>query len=98
MTDVHSSNNQSSPSSAQFPKVEGNKKLVLDAMTAAFVKRDPAAFDKYWAEDYIQHNHFIPPYREGLRTYATQLPASLKYEHGMILGVSMALYTTTRSM
>jgi len=86
MTEASSSSTTSHSSAVQFPKVDGNKKLVQDAMTAAFVNRDVTAFDRYWAEDYIQHNHFIPPYRDGLRSYVTQLPPSLKYEHGMILG------------
>ena len=39
------------------PQVEKNKVFVLTAMTEAFIKRDRSAFDRFWAEDYIQHNN-----------------------------------------
>ena len=66
--------------------VQSNKALVLTAMKAVFVNRDLSAFDKYWAEDYIQHNHYIPPFREGLRELAANVPADFTYEPGMIIG------------
>jgi predicted SnoaL-like aldol condensation-catalyzing enzyme len=67
-------------------KVEKNKALVLAAMTEAFIKRDHSAFDRFWAEDYIQHNHYIPPFRAGLRSLVEQLPPEFTYEPGMIIG------------
>ena len=33
-----------------------NKELVKKAITEAFVNRDPSAVDKYWSDNYIQHN------------------------------------------
>jgi len=66
--------------------VEANKKLVLKAMTGVFVDQDRSVFEKYWAEDYIQHNHYIPPFRQGLRDLASKLPKEFTYEPGMILG------------
>jgi predicted SnoaL-like aldol condensation-catalyzing enzyme len=68
------------------PKVERNKELVLQAMTSVFIKRDLSAFEKYWAEDYIQHNCYIPPFRKGLRELAASLPSEVTYEPGMIIG------------
>ena len=66
--------------------VQSNKELVLTAMKAVFVNRDLSAFEKYWAEDYIQHNHYIPPFRNGLRELAANLPTDFTYEAGMIIG------------
>src|ERR1700678_2447904 len=66
--------------------VQSNKALVLTDMKAVFVDRDLSAFDKYWAEDYIQHNHYIPPFREGLRHLAANVPVDFTYEPGMIIG------------
>ncbi len=68
------------------PQVEQNKALVLTAMTEAFSKRDDSAFDRFWAEAYIQHNHYIPPFRAGLRSLVAQLPPEFMYEPGMIIG------------
>jgi predicted SnoaL-like aldol condensation-catalyzing enzyme len=66
--------------------IQLNKELVSTAMKAVFVNRDLTAFEKYWAEDYIQHNHYIPPFRKGLRDLAVNLPANFSYEPGMIIG------------
>jgi predicted SnoaL-like aldol condensation-catalyzing enzyme len=63
-----------------------NKAIVLAALTGAFAEHDLTVFDRYWAKDYIQHNTFIPPFREGLRNLAAQLPADSNYEPGMIVG------------
>jgi predicted SnoaL-like aldol condensation-catalyzing enzyme len=67
-------------------KVTRNKAIVLAALTGAFAKHDLSVFDRYWDENYIQHNTFIPPFREGLRSLAAQLPAGSNYEPGMIVG------------
>lgn len=64
---------------------EKNKSIVLAALTGAFVDHDLGALDKYWAEDYIQHNTFIPPFREGLRGLVAQLPPGSTYEPGIII-------------
>jgi predicted SnoaL-like aldol condensation-catalyzing enzyme len=66
--------------------VTKNKAIVLAALTGAFAGHDVSVFDRYFAEDYIQHNTFIPPFREGLRSLAAQLPAGSNYEPGMIVG------------
>jgi predicted SnoaL-like aldol condensation-catalyzing enzyme len=46
---------------------EKNKALVLEAFEAAFNRRDPAAYDRYWSPNYLQHSAHIPAGREGLR-------------------------------
>jgi predicted SnoaL-like aldol condensation-catalyzing enzyme len=70
-------------------KVEGvatNKAIVLAALTGAFRDHDLSVFNRYWAEDYIQHNTYIPPFREGLRNLAAQLPPGSSCKPGMIIG------------
>jgi predicted SnoaL-like aldol condensation-catalyzing enzyme len=66
-------------------KVTTNKAIVLAALTGAFARHDLSVFDRYWAEDYIQHNTFIPPFRDGLRNLVAQLPPESTYEPGMIV-------------
>ena len=66
--------------------VETNKAIVLAALTGAFTEHDLSVFDRYWAEGYIQHNTFIPPFREGLRNLVAELPAGSTYEPGIIVG------------
>lgn len=63
-----------------------NKAIVLAALTGAFANHDLSVFDRYWAKDYIQHNTFIAPFRQGLRNLAAQLPSSSNYEPGIIVG------------
>ena len=62
-----------------------NKALVLDAFDTLFNKRDYAAAEKYWSPNYIQHSAHIPPGREGLFNLVKASPASLRYEHGLIM-------------
>ena len=61
-----------------------NKALVLEAFEAAFNRRDPAAYERYWSPNYLQHSAHIPPGREGLRNLIASLPKTLKYEHGPV--------------
>ena len=64
---------------------ETNKALVLEAFDALFNKRDYAAAERYWSPTYIQHSAHIAPGREGLFDLIKSLPATLRYEHGVIL-------------
>ncbi len=64
---------------------ETNKILVLEAFDMLFNKRDYAAAEKFWSENYIQHSAHIKPGREGLFDLIKGLPASLRYEHGLVL-------------
>ena len=50
------------------PQEEQNKALVIEAMTSAFIRRDPDAFERYWDEGYIQHSPTIPAWRDGLKS------------------------------
>jgi predicted SnoaL-like aldol condensation-catalyzing enzyme len=64
---------------------EKNKSLVLEAFDAAFNQRDPIAYERYWAPDYIQHSAHIKPGREGLREIIASTPPDMKYEHGLAM-------------
>ena len=64
---------------------EANKTLVLEAFDTLFNKRNYEAAEQYWSPDYIQHSAHIPPGRDGLFDLIRSAPATLKYEHGVIL-------------
>lgn len=61
-----------------------NKKLVLKAITDVFVNRDITAFDKYFGENYIQHNPGIPNGTEVLKQFIPTLSSDFSYEPGVI--------------
>ena len=50
-----------------------------------FNKRDYAGAERFWSPTYIQHSAHISPGREGLFGLIKSLPATLKYEHGLII-------------
>jgi len=62
-----------------------NKALVLQAFDTLFNKRDYEAAERYWSSNYIQHSAHIPPGRAGLFNLVRRMPASLKYEPGVIV-------------
>ena len=62
-----------------------NKALVLEAFDALFNQRDYAKAERYWSPNYIQHSAHIAPGRDGLFNLIRSLPASLRYEPGLIL-------------
>jgi len=62
-----------------------NKELVLRAFDTLFNKRDYATAETYWSPKYIQHSAHIEPGREGLFNLVKGIPASLKYEPGLIV-------------
>src|SRR6266436_9823128 len=66
-------------------KQEKNKALVLEAFDTLFNKRDYEAAARYWSPNYIQHSAHIAPGRDGLFDLIRRAPASLRYEHGVIL-------------
>jgi predicted SnoaL-like aldol condensation-catalyzing enzyme len=66
-------------------RLERNKKIIIEVLTTAFTKREFAALEKRLAQHYIQHNHYIPPYRDGLRSFIEKLPEGTVYEPGMIV-------------
>ena len=64
---------------------EQNKALVLRAFDLLFNKRDYAAAEKFWSTRYIQHSAHIEPGREGLFNLIKSLPATLRYEAGLVV-------------
>jgi predicted SnoaL-like aldol condensation-catalyzing enzyme len=64
---------------------EENKALVLEAFDTLFNKRDYDAALRFWSDAYIQHSAHIEPGRDGLFRLVRSLPATLRYEHGLIL-------------
>lgn len=64
---------------------ESNKARVLEAFDTLFNKRDYAAAEGFWSPRYIQHSAHIAPGREGLFELVKNLPATLRYEPGIIL-------------
>jgi predicted SnoaL-like aldol condensation-catalyzing enzyme len=64
---------------------EANKALVLEAFDTLFNKRDYAAAERFWSSDYIQHSAHIAPGRDGLFNLIRSVPATLRYEPGIIL-------------
>ena len=64
---------------------EQNKALVLLAFDLLFNRRDYAAAEKFWSPHYIQHSAHIEPGREGLFGLIKSLPATLRYEAGLVV-------------
>ena len=64
---------------------EQKKALVLRAFDLLFNKRDYAAAEKFWSPQYIQHSAHIEPGREGLFNLIKSLPATLRYEAGLVV-------------
>ena len=64
---------------------ESNKALVLKAFDTLFNQRDYAKAATFWSPNYIQHSAHIAPGREGLFALIKSSPATLKYEHGLIV-------------
>jgi predicted SnoaL-like aldol condensation-catalyzing enzyme len=64
---------------------QANKVIVLKAFDTLFNHRDYAAAAQFWSPNYIQHSAHIPPGREGLFDLVRALPATLRYEHGLIV-------------
>jgi predicted SnoaL-like aldol condensation-catalyzing enzyme len=62
-----------------------NKALVLEAFDTLFNKRDYVEAERYWSPTYIQHSAHIAPGRDGLFNLIKSIPATLKYESGMIV-------------
>ena len=62
-----------------------NKAFVLEAFETLFNRKDFVAAEKFWAPNYIQHSAHIGPGREGLFNLVRSIPATLKYEPGLIV-------------
>jgi predicted SnoaL-like aldol condensation-catalyzing enzyme len=65
-------------------KTMNNRDLVFTAITAVFVNRDITAFDKYFADNYIQHNPQLPNGTAVLKAFIPTLNENFRYEPGFI--------------
>ena len=61
-----------------------NRELVLKAITDVFISRDITAFDKYFSENYIQHNPHLPNGTSVLKQFIPTLRETFNYEPGVI--------------
>jgi len=61
-----------------------NKELVKEAMTELFINGDVTALDRYWSDNYIQHNPQIPNGRDALKQLFSG-GGDFKYEMGLIV-------------
>ena len=66
-------------------KQQRNKALVIEAFDTLFNKRDYDAASRFWSDTYIQHSAHIEPGRDGLFNLIRSAPATLRYEHQLIL-------------
>jgi predicted SnoaL-like aldol condensation-catalyzing enzyme len=64
---------------------EHNKALVLKAFDTLFNQRDYEAAAEFWSDHYIQHSAHIEPGREGLFNLIRSVPATLRYQPGLIV-------------
>ena len=61
-----------------------NKELVIKAVTEVFINGDATALDRYWSENYVQHNPQIPNGREALKQLISG-GGNMKYEMGLVV-------------
>jgi len=61
-----------------------NKELVIRAVTEVFINGDASALDRYWSENYVQHNPQIPNGREALKQMMSG-GGNMKYEMGLVV-------------
>jgi predicted SnoaL-like aldol condensation-catalyzing enzyme len=61
-----------------------NQELVRTAIIAVFINRDITAFDKYFSDDYIQHNPYLPNGTAALKLFIPTLSDKFSYEPGKI--------------
>ena len=61
-----------------------NKEIVITAITAVFVNKDITAFDKYFSENYIQHNPQLPNGTAVLKQFIPTLSDTFGYEPGVV--------------
>lgn len=64
---------------------EQNRALVLEAFDTLFNLRDYDAAARFWSDRYIQHSAHIEPGRDGLFNLIRSLPATLRYEHQLVV-------------
>jgi predicted SnoaL-like aldol condensation-catalyzing enzyme len=61
-----------------------NKDLILKAISDVFINRDITALDKYFSENYIQHNPSLPNGISVLKQFIPTLSKTFNYEPGVV--------------
>jgi predicted SnoaL-like aldol condensation-catalyzing enzyme len=61
-----------------------NKELVIKAVTEVFINGDATGLDRYWSQNYVQHNPQIPNGREALKQMMSG-GGNMKYEMGLVV-------------
>ena len=80
----HSEQTENAMAEGTETKKMSNMEIVRTALTEAFINGDLSAIDKYWAEDYIQHNPMVGNGREALKQFFSSMAGKIKYEMGMM--------------
>ena len=64
---------------------DANKALVLEGIKGVFIDRDPTILDRLFSNHYRQHNPQIPNGTAALKALLGKLPATFKYEPGLVV-------------
>jgi predicted SnoaL-like aldol condensation-catalyzing enzyme len=62
-----------------------NKEIILNAMNELFHEKDSNAIERYWHEDYKQHNPSMTDGHKGLQNLLPVLDANFKWQPGIII-------------
>lgn len=62
-----------------------NKEIVLKAMNELFHEKDSTAIERYWHENYQQHNPSMGNGHEGLRDLLPVLEAGFHWKPGIVV-------------
>lgn len=65
--------------------MESSKRVALQALTGAFIDRDPSVVDRIFDSNYIQHNPTIPSGPDAIRALIPKLPKDFCYQPGMVV-------------
>ena len=62
-----------------------HKALVKTALTELFIKGDLTALDRYWSDQYVQHNPMIGNGHDALKGLLTSLGPNARAEFGLMI-------------
>ncbi|GAA4917203.1 nuclear transport factor 2 family protein [Mucilaginibacter defluvii] len=62
-----------------------NKEIVVRAMKEFFTERDHSAIERYWQENYIQHNPLMANGHQGLRDLLEHIEPGFRWEPGIFV-------------
>ena len=62
-----------------------HKALVKKAVTELFIEGDLTALDRYWSDQYVQHNPMIGNGRDALKGVVSSLGPNAKAEFGLMI-------------